>query len=136
MDNNRLIESNPSFETAVNSLGENYDKQYIMDRVAEHGSAREVEELPDDIRRIFATAHDISPEWHIRTQGIFQKYVDNAVSKTVNFSGSATKDDIRKVYDLAYELNCKGVTVYRDGSGDNQVSRSPLLNRKLSCGYR
>ncbi len=130
MDNNRLIESNPAFEAAVNSLGEGYDKQYIMDAVAEHGSAREVEELPEDIKRIFATAHDISPEWHIRTQGIFQKYVDNAVSKTVNFSGSAEKEDIRKVYDLAYELNCKGVTVYRDGSRDNQVLQKPATEQK------
>ncbi len=131
MDNNRLIESNPAFEDAVNNLGEGYDKQYIMDAVAEHGSARDVEELPEDIKRIFATAHDISPEWHIRTQGIFQKYVDNAVSKTVNFSGSATKEDIRKVYDLAYELNCKGVTVYRDGSRDNQVLQKPAAEQKV-----
>jgi ribonucleoside-diphosphate reductase alpha chain len=130
MDNNRLIESNPSFEDAVSRLGEEYDKEYIMDRVAEHGSAREVEELPEDIKKIFATAHDISPEWHIRTQGIFQKYVDNAVSKTVNFSGSATREDIRKVYDLAYELNCKGVTVYRYASLDNQVLQKPAAEQK------
>lgn len=133
MDNNRLIESNPAFEAVVNNLGDGYDKQYIMDRVAEHGSAREVEELPQDIRRIFATAHDISPEWHIRTQGIFQKYIDNAVSKTVNFSGSATKEDIRKVYDLAYELDCKGVTVYRDGSRDNQVLQKPAAEQKVQA---
>jgi len=131
MDNNRLIESNPAFEAVVNNLGEGYDKQYMMDRVAEHGSAREVEELPQEIRRIFATAHDISPEWHIRTQGIFQKYVDNAVSKTVNFSGAATREDIRKVYDLAYELDCKGVTVYRDGSRDNQVLQKPAAEPKV-----
>ncbi len=131
MDNNRLIESNPAFNAAVNILGEGYDKEYIMDRVAEHGSAREVEELPEEIKRIFATAHDISPEWHIRTQGIFQKYVDNAVSKTVNFSGTATKEDIRKVYDLAYELNCKGVTVYRDGSRDNQVLQKSAAEQKI-----
>jgi ribonucleoside-diphosphate reductase alpha chain len=133
MDNNRLIESNPAFEAVVNNLGDGYDKQYIMDRVAEHGSAREVEELPQDIRRIFATAHDISPDWHIRTQGIFQKYIDNAVSKTVNFSGSATKEDIRKVYDLAYELDCKGVTVSRDGSRDNQALQKPAAEQKVQA---
>lgn len=130
MDNNRLIESNPAFETAVKNLGGNYDFSYIMDRVAEHGSAREVDELPEEIKKIFATAHDISPEWHIRTQGIFQKHIDNAVSKTVNFASTATKDDIRKVYDLAYELNCKGVTVYRDGSRDNQVLQKPQAETK------
>lgn len=130
MDNNRLIESNPAFEATVKSLGEGFNVKDIMDRVAEHGSAREVEELPENIKMIFATAHDISPEWHIRTQAVFQKYVDNAVSKTVNFSGSATREDIRKVYDLAYELDCKGVTVYRDGSRDNQVLQKPQVEVK------
>jgi len=101
-----------------------------MERIAEHGSARHIEELPEDMRLVFATAHDISPEWHIRTQGVFQKYIDNAVSKTVNFPGSATVEDIRKVYDLAYELGCKGVTVYRDGSRDNQVLQKPQAEQK------
>ncbi len=133
MDNNRLIESNPAFETAVKNLGGGYDFSYIMDRVAEHGSAREVDELPEEIKKVFATAHDISPEWHIRTQGIFQKHIDNAVSKTVNFPSTATKDDIRKVYDLAYELNCKGVTVYRDGSRDNQVLQKPIAETKADA---
>ena len=92
-----------------------------MEKIAEHGSAQNIDELPDEIKKIFVTAHDISPEWHIKTQAVFQKYVDNAVSKTVNFSHTATVDDIRKVYNMAYELECKGVTVYRDGSRDNQV---------------
>ncbi len=129
MDNNRLIESNPAFREAIENLGGGYDIADIMDRVAEHGSARELKDLPEDIRNIFATAHDISPEWHIKTQAIFQKFVDNAVSKTVNFSGSATPDDIRSVYDLAYEFGCKGVTVYRDGSRENQVLQKPQAEK-------
>lgn len=121
MDNNRLIESNPAFEEAVKSLGDKIDFTSVMERIADEGSARSVDELPEGIKNIFVTAHDISPEWHIKTQAAFQKYIDNAVSKTVNFSHNATVEDIRKVYNMAYELECKGVTVYRDGSRDNQV---------------
>ncbi len=121
MDNNRLIESNPAFEEAVRALGDKVDFTTIMERIADEGSAHNIDELPESIRNIFVTAHDISPEWHIKTQAVFQKHLDNAVSKTVNFSHTATVEDIRKVYSMAYELECKGVTVYRDGSRDNQV---------------
>ncbi len=121
MDNNRLIESNPSFEQAVKSLGEKIDYAAAMEKIASEGTAHNIDALPEKIKKIFVTAHDISPEWHIKTQAVFQKHIDNAVSKTVNFPHSATADDIRKVYDMAFELGCKGVTVYRDGSRDNQV---------------
>jgi len=121
MDNNKLIESNPAFEAAVKALGDKIDFSAVMERIADEGSAHNADELPESIRNIFVTAHDISPEWHIKTQAAFQKYIDNAVSKTVNFSHTATVEDIRKVYNMAYELECKGVTVYRDGSRDNQV---------------
>jgi ribonucleoside-diphosphate reductase alpha chain len=121
MDNNKLIESNPQFASALKNNIDESDYKTVMGLVADHGSASGIDEIPDNIKKIFVTAHDISPEWHIKTQAIFQKHIDNAVSKTVNFSSSATIDDIRKVYDLAYELECKGVTVYRDGSRDSQV---------------
>ncbi|PKL19049.1 MAG: ribonucleoside-diphosphate reductase, adenosylcobalamin-dependent [Spirochaetae bacterium HGW-Spirochaetae-5] len=121
MDNNKLIESNPAFEEAVKALGDEIDFDSVMERIADEGSAHNVDELPESIRNIFVTAHDISPEWHIKTQAAFQRHIDNAVSKTVNFSHTATVEDIRKVYNMAYELECKGVTVYRDGSRDNQV---------------
>ena len=92
-----------------------------MAKVAEQGSIQGINEIPEDVRRIFVTAHDIGLEYHIRMQAAFQKYTDNAVSKTVNLSNTATIDDVRKVYELAHKLECKGVTIYRDGSREHQV---------------
>ncbi len=119
MDNDLLIETNPRFEETAKKLG--FFSTEVMERVADHGSAEGIEEIPEDIQKLFVTAHDVTPEWHIRLQAAFQKYVDNAVSKTVNFPRSASRKDIDEVYRLAYELNCKGVTVYRDGSREGQV---------------
>jgi ribonucleoside-diphosphate reductase alpha chain len=119
MDNDILVEVNPLFEEIAKENGFYSDK--VMRQVAEHGSAKGIDEIPEEFQRIFATAHDISPEWHIKTQAAFQKHTDNAVSKTVNFANSATVSDIEEVYMLAYKLGCKGVTVYRDGSRDAQV---------------
>lgn len=123
MDNDKLLEVNPLFEQIAKERGF-YSKE-LMERVAEHGSVAGLTEVPEDIRRVFVTAHDISPEWHIRIQAAFQDHVDNAVSKTVNFRHTATKDDVATVYRLAYELGCKGVTIYRDGSRDSQVLTIP-----------
>ncbi len=119
MDNDKLLEVNPYFESIARERGF-YSKE-LMDMIAKKGSIKKIEEIPEDVRKVFVTAHDVSPEWHIRMQAAFQKFTDNAVSKTVNLSQDATVDDVLKIYNLAYELYCKGVTIYRDGSKENQV---------------
>jgi ribonucleoside-diphosphate reductase alpha chain len=119
MDNDRLVEVNPLFEEIAVKRG--FYSRELMQLIADHGSVEGIDEVPADVQRAFVTAHDIAPEWHIRMQAAFQKYTDNAVSKTVNFDNSATAEDVRAVYDLANELGVKGVTIYRDGSKDGQV---------------
>jgi ribonucleoside-diphosphate reductase alpha chain len=119
MDNDELLEVNPYFEKVAKKRG--FYSRELMDTVARQGSIRNMEEIPEDVREVFVTAHDVTPEWHVRMQAAFQKYTDNAVSKTVNLPRDATVDDVLRVYTLAYELGCKGVTIYRDGSKENQV---------------
>ncbi|TLM67247.1 MAG: vitamin B12-dependent ribonucleotide reductase [Deltaproteobacteria bacterium] len=119
LDNDKLVEVHPLFERIARERGF-YSKE-LMQRIAEHGTVQDIDEIPADIRRIFVTSHDITPEDHIRMQAAFQKHTDNAVSKTVNFCHDATRDDVAEVYRLAYRLDCKGVTIYRDGSRDMQV---------------
>ncbi|MEO8576320.1 MAG: vitamin B12-dependent ribonucleotide reductase [Gemmatimonadales bacterium] len=92
----------------------------LMERIAKQGHIH-FDEVPEKWQRVFVTAHDITPEWHVRMQAAFQENCDSAISKTTNFSHAATRDDVRAIYELAYDLKCKGVTVYRDGSRDNQV---------------
>jgi len=119
MDNDKLTEVNPYFRQIAKAKG--FYSTELMDKIARQGSIHDMAEIPADIRKVFVTAHDVTPEWHLRMQAAFQKYTDNAVSKTVNLPNDATIDDVRKIYSLAYELDCKGVTIYRDGSKKNQV---------------
>ncbi|MFC1866727.1 vitamin B12-dependent ribonucleotide reductase [Thermodesulfobacteriota bacterium] len=119
MDNDVLVEVNPYFEKVAKERG--FYSHELMDRISKKGSIMEIKEIPEDVREVFVTAHDVTPEWHIRMQAAFQNHTDNAVSKTVNLPMDATIDDVSKVYTLAYELGCKGVTIYRDGSKENQV---------------
>lgn len=119
MDGERLTEANSFFVKALHDSGCFSEK--LMAEVVEKGSVKKMEFLPDEIRSIFVTAMDIEPEWHLKMQAAFQKHTDNAVSKTVNLPNSATQEDIFKIYWMAYEEGCKGVTVYRDGCKSVQV---------------
>ncbi|MBA4372927.1 MAG: ribonucleoside-diphosphate reductase, adenosylcobalamin-dependent [Thermodesulfovibrio sp.] len=119
MEGTKLLEVNPYFEKIAKERG--FWSRDLMERIADAGSLQEFDEIPDDVKAVFVTAHDISPLEHVTMQAAFQKYIDNAVSKTVNFSHDATPKDVEDVYMLAYQLNCKGVTVYRDGSREDQV---------------
>lgn len=124
MDNDRLLEVNPVFEQIAKAEGF-YSKE-LIEKIADEGSAANCEEIPEKWRSILVTAHDIEPEWHIRMQAAFQKYTDNAVSKTINFPHSASPEQVAEAYRLAYRLGCKGITVYRDGSLDNQPMQRGL----------
>jgi ribonucleoside-diphosphate reductase alpha chain len=93
----------------------------LLEKIAKTGSVQNIAGVPDDVKRLFVTALDIRPEWHVRMQAAFQKYTDNAVSKTVNLPNEAAVEDVRTVYELAWKLNCKGVTVFRYGSKPEQV---------------
>lgn len=119
MDKNVMVEVNPMFEKIAKERG--FYSETLMKKIAEHGTVHDIPEVPADVRNIFVTAHDISPENHIQMQAAYQQYTDNAVSKTVNFPNTATIDDVEKVYMMAYDTGCKGVTIYRDGSRDEQV---------------
>lgn len=110
---------NPYFENIAKARG--FNSPELMEKVLEHGTVREIEEIPEDVRRIFGTAHDIDPDWHIKMQAAFQEYTENAVSKTINLDHDSTVEDIKKAYLLAWETDCKGITVFRDGSKDAQV---------------
>ncbi len=119
MDNDKLVEAEPVFEETARERG--FYSRQLMEKIAETGSIQKIEEIPADVKRVFVTAHDIQPEWHIRMQAVFQKYTNNAVSKTINFPHDAGVSDVRKAYLLAYQLGCKGITVYRDKSRQEQV---------------
>jgi ribonucleoside-diphosphate reductase alpha chain len=115
----RLFETNPLFETIAKERG--FYSAKLLEDIAKTGSVQKIDNVPDDIKKLFVTALDIEPEWHIRMQAAFQKYTDNAVSKTVNLPSDAKVEDVRMIYDLAWKLKCKGVTVFRYGSKPEQV---------------
>ena len=118
MDNTRLVEANPYFEAVAKQEG--FYSEELMEQLVEKGSL-ETLDVPEWVKDLFRTSHDIAPEWHVKMQGAVQRHTDNSVSKTINFPHSATEEDVAEAYMLAYELGCKGITVYRDGSKAGQV---------------
>jgi len=131
LEGTKLYEVNPHFERIAKERG--FWSRELIEKIAEVGSLKDIPEIPDDIKRVFVTAHDISPLDHVRMQAVFQKFVDNAVSKTVNFPHNATPKDVEDVYFLAYGLGCKGVTVYRDGSREEQVLSTKKKEEKVEA---
>ncbi|MDD5605245.1 MAG: vitamin B12-dependent ribonucleotide reductase [Dehalococcoidales bacterium] len=128
LDGTPFVEVNPLFLDYARECG--FLSESLKEKIAESGSIQGLLEVPAWIQRIFVTAQEIDPKWHIQIQAAFQKYTDNAVSKTINFPHEATRDDIAEAYLLAYELNCKGLTVYRDGSREEQVLSKGTNNNK------
>ncbi|WP_312645310.1 adenosylcobalamin-dependent ribonucleoside-diphosphate reductase, partial [Hydrogenoanaerobacterium sp.] len=119
MDNTEMIETNPILKEVLVERGIYSDE--LMRKIIEQGTLQHIDEIPEDIKRVFVCSHDISPLHHVKMQAAFQRHTDNAVSKTVNFTHDASHEDVREAYIQAYKLDCKGVTIYRDGSRDSQV---------------
>jgi len=119
LDGTQLVEVNPFFKKMVKEKG--LYSPRLMEQIAQEGSIRNIPDIPEEIKALFVTSHDISPECHIQIQAAFQKYTDNAVSKTINFPHEATPEDVQNAYLTAYHQGCKGVTIYRYGSRETQV---------------
>lgn len=119
LEGTRMMEANPAFEKIARERG--FYSEDLMLEIAHHGSLRQIGGIPEDVKRLFVTSMDIAPEWHVRMQAAFQQHCDNAVAKTVNLPKEATREDVRRIYMLAYKLKCKGITVYRYGSKPEQV---------------
>ena len=119
LGSNEIIYLNPIFESVARERG--FYSPELMRKVAKMGTIQELKEIPKDVRDLFVTAQDINPEWHIRMQATLQKYVDNSISKTINFPRTASIRDVEEAYFLAWKAKCKGITIYRDGSYEDQV---------------
>jgi ribonucleoside-diphosphate reductase alpha chain len=130
LDGTPFVEVNPYFEEAARKGG--FYSGELMQKLAEGDHLADIKGVPDEIKRVYVTAHEITPEWHVRMQAAFQQSTDNAVSKTVNFPQEASRDDIAKVYTLAYEEGLKGITIFRDRSRDTQVLTTGKADKKAA----
>jgi ribonucleoside-diphosphate reductase alpha chain len=141
IEGKRMFQSSPYFVRALEDRGL-YSEDLLEKIQANGGSIQNMEELPADLRRTFVVAGDITPEWHLKAQAAFQKFTDNAISKTINFNNEATVQDVRDAYWMAYETGCKGITIYRDGSRQKQILEvkkegsyyDQLAGKKLAAG--
>jgi ribonucleoside-diphosphate reductase alpha chain len=130
MDQQKLSDINPVFLAIARENG--FDSPDVLETIGRGVSVGAIDDVPQAFRERFVTAHEIRPEWHIQIQAAFQKYTDNAVSKTINFPHNATVEDVREGFLLAYKYGCKGLTVYRDGSRAEQVLTPGIQNSHCS----
>ncbi len=130
-----LVETNETFERVARQRG--FYSEGLMEQIATEGTLAHLDGIPEDVKRVFVCAHDIEPHWHIRMQAAFQKHCDSSISKTINFSHDADADDVDRIYRMAYELDCKGVTVYRDGCRSSQpmaLKDSEKKHKEMTAG--
>lgn len=130
IEGKRIFQTSPYFTDELKKRGL-YSEELLEQIQANGGSIQNIDTLPDDLKKTFVVAGDIAPQWHLKIQAAFQKYIDNAISKTINFSNTATIDDVREAYLMAHETGCRGITIYRDGSREKQV----LETKKESSYY-
>ncbi|MFA6082308.1 MAG: adenosylcobalamin-dependent ribonucleoside-diphosphate reductase [Patescibacteria group bacterium] len=127
IEGKRIFQTSPHFLQALKDHGLHNDD--ILEKIqSNNGSIQALEQIPAELKKVFVVAGDIAPEWHLKMQAALQKYTDNAISKTINFSNSATVADVRTAYWMAYETNCKGITIYRDGSREKQILETKKEN--------
>jgi len=129
MGGKKFFEVNSVFETEMRERGLFSDE--LLEQVSSEGTLHGNMDVPDDVREVYTCAHDVDPVWHIKMQAAFQQHVDNAVSKTINFPNSGTREEVREAYELAYKLGCKGLTIYRDGSRSEQVLQLSKKEEKV-----
>jgi ribonucleoside-diphosphate reductase alpha chain len=130
LDGTPFVEVNPHFEAAARNGG--FHSEDLMKKLAEGAHLSDIKDVPEEIKKLFVTSHEITPEWHVRMQAAFQRATDNAVSKTINFPQSATREDVARAYMLAYEEGLKGITIYRDRSRDSQVLTAGKQDKKAT----
>ncbi|MFH1317005.1 MAG: adenosylcobalamin-dependent ribonucleoside-diphosphate reductase [Candidatus Woesearchaeota archaeon] len=129
LGNQEFVYINKYFEEAAKEEG--FYSEELIKKIAERGSVQGLDKVPEHLQKIFVVAHEISPEYHVKTQAALQKYVDSAISKTINFPNTATLDDIKDTFMLAWKMGCKGITIYRDGSRQNQVLNIISVNNQI-----
>ena len=130
IEGKRMFQTSPYFVEALKERG--IYSEELLEKIQDNGgSIQNIDSIPADLKKTFVTAGDISPEWHLKIQAAFQKYIDNAISKTINFNNTATIDDVRNAYIMAHETGCRGITIYRDGSREKQI----LETKKDSSYY-
>jgi ribonucleoside-diphosphate reductase alpha chain len=133
LEGEQLLEVNPQFEKLAIKYGFNTNE--VLEKLVTCNKVDSIECIPDGLKRLFTTAHQVTPEWHVKIQASFQKYTDNAVSKTVNFPEHATREDMRRVFLMAYESGLKGITAYRDGSRELQPLAIGEIGVELARRY-